>query len=236
VSAKGDLQDLSYADGSAKDGNEAGQEETDATGTEPTVWRGELEPDGSGECAQAVEGTHQIAARLEHAAEGGDQPTAGGEQGDYFDGGEADAFEEVKKIQQGRVGFIGRQNRLEFGHYGEKEGVLIGVPGIPPIQTILYCGKGRKRKGLQVIVSSNHLRRNVGVLQEQLGNGRCGWGLREGGFLPASGADTLSTGRVCAADGLSTENDDKDFTDLDDQRPFFARGRGRKPARCALAG
>ena len=148
---------MNKADGSAKDGDEAGKEETDTAGTEAAVRRGELKADGGGERTKGIERIHQVAAGLEETSEGDDQPAAGGEKSDDFDGGEADALEEIQKIQQGCVGFVRRQSRLEFGHYGEKESVIRFVfrvipPADHPILTQGQQGKGFAIEGPRVTI------------------------------------------------------------------------------------
>ena len=111
-----------------------------------------METDRGRERAKGIQRTHEIAARLQQAAKTGDEPAAGGQEGDQFDGGEADSLEEIQKVQQGCVGFVRGKCRREFWHYFNKTAVLIWVPKRLLLETILYCGKARKVQGFGLVI------------------------------------------------------------------------------------
>jgi hypothetical protein len=67
-----------------------------------------LKADGRGEGTEGLQRVDKITAGLQEGAEAGEEPAAGGQEGDQFDGSEANAFEEVQKVQQCSVGFVRR--------------------------------------------------------------------------------------------------------------------------------
>lgn len=66
---KGNPQNLSYEDGSTKDGDKAGEEEADAAGIESPLRGGELKAEGGCDGAECVERIHEIAGGLKETSD-----------------------------------------------------------------------------------------------------------------------------------------------------------------------